>query len=337
VGKHSYTGLLMEHEKGLLSRSDGSVVVHLVGDGRKTPIERRADGIALPLVERLSRLRSSHGNNEGGLPTAVDSGSGSGAGSAGLRDTVQRGAMVLVPRRARRRRDWRWARAGGRCHPMAGRQNLLPSPLNSGDLEEDSAWKIHAGFDPFLSTKQILGLDTQLADEEEAMVRSVVAGQMSEETFGTYLQHMPVLPGGGDGGDAVADLQAMLDELATAAGAEEVPLRKSKREWRVFAKDKADITARHFNMLWKAYLEFRRPSPSVPDADAAEQQPRTHKEPWHVAAATLSGKTLCSKLANKRRFDRRARVLATASRRVEEQTSVWDQGLPLPSRNWFRR
>lgn len=102
-----------------------------------------------------------------------------------------------------------------------------------------------------------------------------------------------------------------------------------------FARKRATLSSREFNLIWKAYQIFRRGSP----VHKSKKLLNDHKaaQPWHITSATTYGKPLVTKLADKKRFGRREARLSAAQTRVEKSKSVWVDPLKNVNVNWFSK
>jgi hypothetical protein len=287
--REGYLGYLAEHERGALSRADGQVSV-------KLGYTAGAEPILLPIL--LPRFQGTEALPELTANQRL---------SMALRSDQAAAVRQMSDRRKQR-------------EPRRGRER-------PGFLRESQR----------LRDGEAVAVEP-LDDVEERLVRGIVQSQKQEQTFGAWLVDMPILRSDDE------DLQATLDELATSVTSmfrvgetniEEPPL-KSKREWRILAREHCQVTAKEFTRLWKAYRnslldssEGLYQTQSV-DGDLSSDKPnRKPDSSWHYLAATSFGQSMYQGLNNQRRFDRRERKLAAAKRRIDAQTSVWAEGLPL--------
>ena len=109
----------------------------------------------------------------------------------------------------------------------------------------------------------------------------------------------------------------------------------AKNEWMQFARKKATLSSREFNMIWKAYQIFRRGSPAEKSKKQLKDKPDA--QPWHITSATTYGKPLVTKLADKKRFGRREARLSAAQMRVDKTKSVWSVPLKNVNVQWFSK
>jgi hypothetical protein len=108
-----------------------------------------------------------------------------------------------------------------------------------------------------------------------------------------------------------------------------------KHEWMQFARKKANVSSREFNMIWKGYRIYC-------DGTLSHKKDKAHKAKpdgasWHVTAATTYGKPLATRLADKKSFGRRAAKLSVAQQKVDRAKCVWDDPIKPPSVSWFSR
>lgn len=294
----SYGGYLANFERGSLSRSDGPVVVRFRGapiDSGDTFLPLVDSRSRLPGIERRRNLRVASDNQQ--MAQALRS------EQAIISSEVSGRALARSSSGSRQRRHQRRrlrSEAANVPPPGFHRRNWVESPV--------------------------------LDAAEEELVREVMEAAVQDETFGSWLSGMPIMAGAND------ELQTVLDELATAVaalGESEKESQRTKRQWRVLARDQTQVSARDFNLIWKSYVEFTNEISGVKAKRSSgmdERSPTRHRrpEPWHVAAATTFGQSLCTELNNVRMFDRRERQLLAAKRRVDEAPqSVWADPLPI--------
>jgi hypothetical protein len=247
-GAAAYGGWLQSYESGLLSRRDGAIRVTLpeseeqltLAEYNPAHVRKTTELDLLPVPQRATRLRSwlDHERPPPGTPEPVYASASyddvSGRASYQAMQNVVRGSPLRSvstsgsdqapsqPRAASRRGGYgkssslpalsRGAAptAGGRR--QRGRRGGLYNQ-RAGGLNEDARWKLHAGYDPFMSTEEVLALGELDASEEE-LVHRVMSQQAREETFCTWLLNRPLLEPILDNTNPA--LQRRLDALAEA-------------------------------------------------------------------------------------------------------------------------
>lgn len=370
-GASTYGGWLQSYESGLLSRRDGAIHVTLpeseeqltLAEYNPAHVRKTTELDLLPAPQRVSRLRSwlDHERPPPATPEPVYASASYDdvsrrASYQTMTQAVRGSSLRPVPTsesygtpsqvRAASRRGGDGERsslpalsrgAAPRARRQRRRRSNLCDQRAAGFHKEDARWKLHAGYDPLMSTEEILALG-ELDDSEEQLVQSVMSQQAQEETFCTWLLNRPLLEP--ILGNATLSLQKSLDALAEATvfavEQRSQQLEMPKQEWVQFARKKAHVSNREFNTIWKAYRKYR-------ESSASQRQNRKQKakadidRAWHVTAATTYGKPLVTRLADKKTFRRRETKLSVAQQKVDQSKSVWADPIKPPSVSWFSR
>lgn len=243
----AYGGWLQSYEKGLLSRRDGAIRVTLpeseeqltLAEYNPARVRTTTELDLLPAPQRVSRLRNwldherpppktpepafasyddiSRNTSYHAMTQAVR---GSSLQPAPTSECGSEHAQHAAASRVGTRGGHGRSNLPGLRHGAAlknrrhrRRRSELYSDRPNG-LQEHTKWKVHAGYDPLMSTTEILALGA-LDDSEEQLVQSVMSQQKGDETFCTWLLGRPMVEAVLD--NPTKELQTSLDSLADAA------------------------------------------------------------------------------------------------------------------------
>ena len=235
VGAAAYGGWLESYETGLLSRRDGAIRVTLpvseeqltLAEYNPAHVRKTTELDLLPAPQRISRLRSwlDHERPPPKTPKPVYTTASSDMSRGATHHAMVQAVHASSPTH---RSASRGRLRSGRCGrsslpalsrgaaPRARRQHRQRTERHhdrAGALREEARWKLHAGYDPLMSTGEILALG-ELDESEEQLVYSVMSQQSGEETFCTWLLARPLLEAILD--HAPQSLQNTLDSLIEA-------------------------------------------------------------------------------------------------------------------------